>query len=104
MTVDVWMQHPTPRFLSQDMFASLQRWTGGAIPAEAPPVASTIDAMDAAGVGVGLLSAWHGPQGALIANDEGAGSVPEDPDRLAALAGGGGRRAPGAGRRARGRV
>ena len=29
MTVDAWMQHPTPRFLAHDMFASLRRWTFG---------------------------------------------------------------------------
>jgi len=87
MTIDVWMQHPTPTFLSQDMFASLQRWTGGAIPTEAPPVAFTVKAMDDAGVGFGLLSAWHGPQGSLISNEEVAGWVAEHPDRLAGLAG-----------------
>jgi predicted TIM-barrel fold metal-dependent hydrolase len=87
MTIDVWMQHPTPRFLSQDMFASLQRWTGGAIPTEAPPVSFTIAAMDEAGIDAGLLSAWHGPQGSLISNDEVAQWVAEHPDRLGGLAG-----------------
>ena len=32
MTIDVWMQHPTLRFLGHDMLASLRRWTGGAMP------------------------------------------------------------------------
>ena len=32
MTIDVWMQHPTLRFLRSDMLASLRRWTGGSIP------------------------------------------------------------------------
>jgi hypothetical protein len=32
--VDVWMQHPTVRFLRDDMFASLRRWTRGAIPVQ----------------------------------------------------------------------
>lgn len=32
MAIDVWMQHPTLRFLGHDMFDSLRRWTGGAIP------------------------------------------------------------------------
>jgi predicted TIM-barrel fold metal-dependent hydrolase len=83
MTVDVWMQHPTPRFLSQDFFASLQRWTGGAIPAEAPDIGVTVAAMDAAGVEVGILSAWPG----LISNEEVAGWVAEHPQRMAGLAG-----------------
>ena len=25
--IDVWMQHPTPRFMQHDMFDSLRRWT-----------------------------------------------------------------------------
>ena len=87
MTVDVWMQHPTPGLLSEEHFASLQRWTGGAIPEGAPPIASTLLAMDEGGVDVGVLSAWYGPQGALISNDEVAGWVAEHPDRLAGLAG-----------------
>jgi hypothetical protein len=87
MTVDVWMQHPTPALVSQEHFASLQRWTGGAIPQEPPPIASTLLAMDEGGVEVGILSAWYGPEGALISNDEVADWVADHPDRLAGLAG-----------------
>jgi predicted TIM-barrel fold metal-dependent hydrolase len=87
MTVDVWMQHPTARFLAHDMFDSLRRWTGGL---EAPdgeiPVESTVGAMDAAGVRFGLLSAWHAPEGVLIGNDEVAGWVAAHPGRFAGLA------------------
>ena len=87
MTVDVWMQHPTLRFIGHDMFASLRRWTGGAMPTEDIPLSVTLEAMDAADVGFGLLSAWHAPHiGALISNDEVAGWVAEHPDRLAGLA------------------
>ena len=50
MTIDVWMQHPTKRFLAHDMFDSLRRWTGDAIPEEPPPIDVTVAAMDAAGV------------------------------------------------------
>jgi uncharacterized protein len=57
MTVDVWMQHPTPRFLSHEMFASLRRWTGQQAPDTEVPISATIDALDAAGVSFGLLSA-----------------------------------------------
>jgi predicted TIM-barrel fold metal-dependent hydrolase len=85
--VDVWMQHPTERFLGHDMFASLRRWTGRQLPTEAPPLDVTLGAMASAGVAFGLLSAWHGPEGALIGNDEVAGWVAEAPDRLAGLAG-----------------
>jgi uncharacterized protein len=86
MTIDVWMQHPTARFLAHDMFDSLRRWTGDAIPEQPPPIDATVAAMDAGGVGFGLLSAWHGPGGPLIANDEVAGWVEEHPDRFAGLA------------------
>jgi predicted TIM-barrel fold metal-dependent hydrolase len=86
MTIDAWMQHPTLRFMQHDMLASLRRWTGGAMPTEELPIATTIAAMDAGGVGFGLLSAWHGPEGALVTNDEVAGWVAEHPDRLAGVA------------------
>ncbi len=69
------------------MFASLRRWTGGALPEGELPVQATLDAMDAAGVRFGLLTAWHAPrEGALIANDEVAGWVAAHPDRFAGLA------------------
>jgi predicted TIM-barrel fold metal-dependent hydrolase len=86
MAVDVWMQHPTPRFLKQEMFESLRRWTGGQIAADAIPLQTTITAMEVAGVEFGLLSAWHSPQGVLIGNDEVAAWVAERPDRFAGLA------------------
>ena len=71
MTIDVWMQHPTLRLLATDMLASLQRWTGGQIPDEELPIDATVAAMDAAGVDVGLLTAWRGPNGQdLVSNDE----------------------------------
>jgi predicted TIM-barrel fold metal-dependent hydrolase len=85
MPIDVWMQHPTLRFLQHDMFESLRRWTGGQIPTDELPIGATIAAMDAAGVEFGLLSAWHSPSGELIGNDEVAGWVAEHPDRFAGL-------------------
>jgi uncharacterized protein len=84
--VDAWMQHPTRRFLDQEMFASLRRWTGGAIPEGELPIEATLAAMDAAGVELGVLCAWHGPHGPLISNDEVAACVAAHPDRFAALA------------------
>ena len=68
------------------MFDSLRRWTGEAIPEEPPPIDVTVAAMDAADVRFGLLSAWHGPGGPLIANDEVAGWIEQHPDRFAGLA------------------
>jgi predicted TIM-barrel fold metal-dependent hydrolase len=87
MTVDVWIQHPTPRFLGHDMFASLWRWTGRRPPTEEIPLDATVAALDQAGVGFALLSAWHAPHlGALISNEEVAGWVAARPDRFAGLA------------------
>lgn len=87
MTIDVWMQHPTRRFLEHDMLASLRRWTGGAMPDEEIPIEATVSAMDAAGVDFGLLSAWRGPNGMdLVSNDEVAGWVRAHPNRFAGLA------------------
>lgn len=87
MTIDVWMQHPTLRFLAHDMFESLRRWTGLQVPSQEVAVEVTVAAMDQAGVSFGLLSAWRGPHGAdLISNEEVAASVGRHPDRFAGLA------------------
>jgi predicted TIM-barrel fold metal-dependent hydrolase len=86
MTIDVWMQHPTQRFLRHEMFESLRRWTKQEMPTDEVPIEMTIAAMDAAGVEVGLLSAWHGPDGPLITNDEVAALVTAHPKRFAGLA------------------
>jgi predicted TIM-barrel fold metal-dependent hydrolase len=84
--IDVWMQHPTAQFLRNDMFEPLRRWAGLSTPAEDPPIDQTVAAMDARGVQRGLLSAWHGPQGPLLGNDEVAANVAAYPDRLAGVA------------------
>jgi uncharacterized protein len=49
--VDVWMQHPTLRFLGHEMFASLRRWTGRELPHEELPIDLTAATMDQAGIG-----------------------------------------------------
>lgn len=87
MTIDVWMQHPTQRFLRSDMLASLRRWTGGSIPDAEIPIEATLASMDAAGVQRGILSAWRGPNGQdLVSNDEVAQWVAAHPNRFAGLA------------------
>jgi predicted TIM-barrel fold metal-dependent hydrolase len=87
MVIDVWMQHPTQRFLRHDMLASLRRWTGGQLPDEELEIGMTVAAMEAAGVDFGLLSAWSAPyQPPLISNEEVAGWVESHPERFAGLA------------------
>ena len=83
--VDVWMQHPTRRFLDQPFFESLRRWARQETVPDIP-LSATIETMDQAGVGVGLLAAWWGPRGALIDNDEVASFVGEHPGRLLGIA------------------
>jgi predicted TIM-barrel fold metal-dependent hydrolase len=86
VAIDVWMQHPTLRFIGHEMFASLRRWTGQELPQEEIPIEATLAAMDDADVQLGLLSAWSAPSGVLIGNDEVAGWVHSRPDRFAGLA------------------
>ncbi len=87
MKIDVWMQHPTQRFLADDMLASLRRWTGGAMPVDEIPIEATLAAMDAAAVDLGLLSAWCGPNGRqLVSNDEVSAWISLHPKRFAGVA------------------
>jgi predicted TIM-barrel fold metal-dependent hydrolase len=82
MIIDAWAQHPTLRHLQDPLFDSLRRWTKAAAPTEEPTVASTIAAMDEAGVAKSLISAWVAPHRVMISNDEVAGFVAQAPDRL----------------------
>lgn len=84
--IDAWMQHPSPGFSQHPMFDSLRRWTRGETLNSDIPLESTIAAMDEAGIRIGLISAWWGPQGPLIKNDEVAGFVRAYPDRLIGIA------------------
>jgi uncharacterized protein len=85
--VDAWIQHPTRRFIEQEMFASVRRWNAQEIPAGEIPIEATVAAMDAAGVDFALLTAWHGArEGEMIANDEVAGWVSDHPSRFAGVA------------------
>src|SRR2546427_7294267 len=84
--VDVWMQHPSKGFLAHRMFDSLRRWSHDSLPEGDIPLEATIQAMDEAGVRLGLICAWWGPQGPLISNDEVASFVHRCPDRLLGVA------------------
>jgi uncharacterized protein len=46
----------------------------------------TLEALDAAGVDEALISAWHGPEGTLVSNDEVAAWATEAPGRLHPIA------------------
>ncbi|MGP0059475.1 MAG: amidohydrolase family protein [Beijerinckiaceae bacterium] len=82
MIIDAWGQHPTLRFAQEKMFASLQRWTKADVPTKELPVAATLQALHAGGVGKMLISAWVAPQKVMISNDEVADFVAEAQGRL----------------------
>jgi uncharacterized protein len=85
LVVDAWMQHPNRGMWAHPMFAPLRQWTGRSVPEELP-VAATLAAMDAGPVRHALVSAWHGPQGVIVSNDEVAAIVRTAPDRFSGIA------------------
>ena len=86
MIVDAWAQITTERMARAPWLATLLRWTGRADDYEVPTPASTVASMDAAGVDISLISAWHGPQGSLVSNAEVSTQIDSAPDRLRGLA------------------
>ncbi len=85
-TIDVWAQIPTARLVNAPFMESLMRWTGQTPGTWSPNVTSTLAAMDEADVELALLSAWHGPAGPIISNEEVNAQIDEAPDRFRGLA------------------
>lgn len=85
MIIDAWIQHLTPRLLKHPMFESLRRWTGAEVPDEIP-FEMTLAALDGGSVEKAVITAWYGPEGALVSNDEVAAWVAAYPDRFIGLA------------------
>lgn len=84
--IDAWAQVTTDRMMARPWMKTLLRWTGQA---EDPPgvtTEATLAAMDAADVDISLLSAWYGPEGVLISNEEVAEQVAAAPDRFKGVA------------------
>jgi hypothetical protein len=84
--IDAWIQHPTAAFLRHPMFESLRRWTGVLEVPDEIPLSTTLGALQAGGIDRALLSAWWGPLGALITNDEVAAMVRSAPEVLVGVA------------------
>ena len=80
--VDVWMQIMTPKMAAEPWQASLQRWTGRSQNDALPTLEGTLAAMDGAGVTAGIISAWVGPRGVLISNEETAENAAQSGGRL----------------------
>lgn len=84
--MDVWAQVVTDRMARAEWLETLFRWTGRAGEIVVPTVDDTLASMDSAGVDIARLSAWHGPDGSLISNDEVAHQISQAPDRFRGLA------------------
>lgn len=84
-TIDVWAQITTLRMRERPWMETLLRWTGSAA-GDVPTPASTLAAMNEGGVAISILSAWHGPEGCLISNEEVAEQIEAAPDRFRGLA------------------
>ena len=82
--IDVWAQQPTALFMEQPWLATLLRWTGAS--PKPPSVRETLAAMDEGGVDRALLSAWSGPAGTLISNEDVARVVAMHPERFSGVA------------------
>jgi predicted TIM-barrel fold metal-dependent hydrolase len=83
--VDVWAQITTARMAERPWLATLLRWTGRD-EHPLPSVDSTLQEMDRSGVDLALLSAWHGPEGSLISNEEVSKQIEQAPSRFRGLA------------------
>jgi len=86
MIIDVWAQITTERMAQAPWLATLLRWTGHTEGWLVPTPQTTLSAMDAGKVDLALLSAWYGPEGCLISNEEVAAQIAAAPDRFRGLA------------------
>jgi uncharacterized protein len=71
--------------LKRPWMQTLLRWTGRSEFA-LETVETTLQATDAGNVDIALLSAWYGPEGCLISNEEVARMVAAAPTRFRGLA------------------
>ncbi len=83
--IDVWAQITTERMVRRPWMQTLLRWTGRS-EESTETVETTLRAMDAGGVDIAILSAWHGPEGSLISNEEVARMIEAAPTRFRGLA------------------
>lgn len=84
--IDVWAQITTERMAQAPWLETLLRWTNQTGEPLVPSTETTMAAMDAANIDISLLSAWHGPQGSLISNEEVDAHINTAPDRFRGLA------------------
>ena len=80
--IDVWAQQIGPRMAKEPWLATLLRWTGQEVGDLTTSVEQKLEQMDAADVDLALLSAWYGPSGPLVTNDEVRAVVDQAPTRF----------------------
>jgi predicted TIM-barrel fold metal-dependent hydrolase len=85
LVIDAWIQHPTAKMLEDPLFELARHWTGRES-LEIAPLEDTIATLDAGKISGAVITACHGPQGALVTNDEVASFVASFPDRLIGVA------------------
>ena len=83
--IDVWSQIQTERMAKEPWLETLLKWTKQTDSLVVPTVRSTLQAMNEAGVNISILSAWHGPHGSLISNQEVSDQIDQAPDRFRGL-------------------
>jgi uncharacterized protein len=83
--IDVWAQITTERMAQRPWLKTLLRWTGRQGDS-LESIDNTLQAMDAGDVDIALLSAWYGPEGDLISNEEVSQQIAATPERFRGLA------------------
>lgn len=88
--VDAWMQFPNRDYLLDPMFDSLRRWpTHWRRLAESDPGITPDQALASLvqdGASRVIASAWWGPKGPMITNEEVAAVVRSNPDQVVGIA------------------
>lgn len=84
--IDVWAQILTEKMANAQWMSSLYRWTKSSPQQFLSGPKGAIAAMNEAGVDILILSAWYGPEGVLISNEEVAQQIEFAPHRFRGLA------------------
>ncbi|MES2868645.1 MAG: amidohydrolase family protein [Pseudomonadota bacterium] len=88
--IDTWMQFPNKPYLLDPMFDSLRRWptTWRTLAEENPEITcdEALATLRSQGVSKAIASAWWGPTGPMITNDEIAAAVFAHPEHVVGVA------------------
>jgi len=84
--IDAWIQHPNSRLLKNEMFKTIKDWLKIDKVPDQIPIEMTLQALKLGGINKALVTAWWGPSGPLISNDEVFELVSKAPDLLVGIA------------------